>query len=179
MIYPSLHGVPCAARLSPLSGAAPTPLPALRRATVSVLCATAVLLAAVGPAPAQAQSEASVGVSMLPLASVVGSASLAGAAAGAVVAVPAALLVSGAVLTVKVVQVSARGTVYVLGRASDGATASVQLAGAAASGVGLSVGATVVTTVIASGVVLSAAGEALCFIPNAIGRALLYDEKLG
>ena len=179
MIYPSLHGVPCAARLSPLSGAAPTPLPALRRATVSVLCATAVLLAAVGPAPAQAQSEASVGVSMLPVASVVGSASLAGAAAGAVVAVPAALLVSGAVLTVKVVQVSARGTVYVLERASDGATASVQLAGAAASGVGLSVGATVVTTVIASGVVLSAAGEALCFIPNAIGRALLYDEKLG
>ena len=179
MIYPSLHGVPCAARLSPLSGAAPTPLPALRRATVSVLCATAVLLAAVGPAPAQAQSEVSVGVSMLPLASVVGSASLAGAAAGAVVAVPAALLVSGAVLTVKAVQVSARGTVYVLERASDGATASVQLAGAAASGVGLSVGATVVTTVIASGVVLSAAGEALCFIPNAIGRALLYDEKLG
>ncbi|WP_448255028.1 hypothetical protein [Ottowia oryzae] len=179
MTKPSLEGVPRGPRPSPASGAALSPLPALRRATASVLCATAVLLAAVGPAPAQAQSEASVGVSMLPVASVVGSASLAGAAAGAVVAVPAALLVSGAVLTVKVVQVSARGTVYVLERASDGATASVQLAGAAASGVGLSVGATVVTTVIASGVVLSAAGEALCFIPNAVGRALLYDEKLG
>ena len=179
MTNPSLEGVPRGPRPSLLSSAAPGPLPALRRATASVLCATAVLLAAVSPAPAQAQSEASVGVSMLPVASVVGSASLAGAAAGAVVAVPAALLVSGAVLTVKVVQVSARGTVYVLERASDGATASVQLAGAAASGVGLSVGATVVTTVIASGVVLSAAGEALCFIPNAVGRALLYDEKLG
>ena len=179
MTKPSLEGVPRGPRPSSAGGAAPSPLPALRRATASVLCATAVLLAAVGPAPAQAQSEASVGVSMLPVASVVGSASVAGAAAGAVVAVPAALLVSGAVLTVKVVQVSARGTVYVLERASDGATASVQLAGAAASGVGLSVGATVVTTVIASGVVLSAAGEALCFIPNAVGRALLYDEKLG
>ena len=149
--------------------------PWMRRVLAPVLLAGTLTWASA----AQAQSEASVGVSMLPVASVVGSASLAGAAAGAVVAVPAALLVSGGVLTVKVVQVSARGTVYVLERASDGATASVQLAGAAASGLGLSVGATVVTTVIASGVVLSAAGEALCFIPNAVGRALLYDEKLG
>ena len=37
---------------------------------------------------------------------------------------------------------------------------------------------TVVTTVIASGVILSAAGEVLCFIPNAIGRALLYNERI-
>ena len=149
----------------------------LRRASAAVLCASALLLASTQAA--QAQSEVSVGLSMLPVASVVGAASVAGAAASTVVAIPVALAVSGAVLTVKVVQVSARGTVYVLERASDGATASVQLAGAAASGVGLSVGATVVTTVIASGVVLSAAGEALCFIPNAVGRALLYDEKLG
>ena len=156
----------------------PIGLHALRRATASVLCASAMLMAAVS-GPAQAQSEVSVGLSMLPVASVVGGASVAGAAAGAVVALPAALVVSGAVLTVKVVQVSARGTVYVLERASDGATASVAMSSAVVGGAALSVGATVVTTVIASGVILSAAGEALAYIPNAIGRALLYDERMG
>ena len=148
----------------------------LRRATAAVLCASALLLASTQAA--QAQSEVSVGLSMLPVASVVGTASVAGAAASAVVAVPAALLVSGAVLTVKAVEVSARGTVFLLERASDGAVASVELGAAAAGSVALGVGASVVTTVIASGVILSAAGEVLCFIPNAIGRALLYNEKI-
>ena len=32
--------------------------------------------------------------------------------------------------------------------------------------------------VIASGVILSAAGEAIAFIPNAVGRALLYNERM-
>lgn len=147
----------------------------LRRTTAAVLCASAMLVAA---GSAQAQSEISVGLSMLPVASVVGTASVAGAAASAVVAVPAALLVSGAVLTVKAVEVSARGTVFVLERASDGAAASIEIAGAAAGGLALSVGATVTTTVIASGVVLSAAGEAIAFIPNAIGRALLHNQRI-
>ena len=148
----------------------------LRRATAAVLCASALLLASTQAA--QAQSEVSVGLSMLPVASVVGAASVAGAAASTVVAIPVALAVSGAVLTVKAVEVSARGTVFVLERASDGAVASVELGAAAAGSVALGVGASVVTTVIASGVILSAAGEVLCFIPNAIGRALLYNEKI-
>ena len=148
----------------------------LRRASAAVLCASALLLASTQAA--QAQSEVSVGLSMLPVASVVGAASVAGAAASTVVAIPVALAVSGAVLTVKAVEVSARGTVFVLERASDGAVASVELGAAAAGSVALGVGASVVTTVIASGVILSAAGEVLCFIPNAIGRALLYNEKI-
>ena len=148
----------------------------LRRATAAVLCASALLLASTQAA--QAQSEVSVGLSMLPVASVVGAASVAGAAASTVVAIPVALAVRGAVLTVKAVEVSARGTVFVLERASDGAVASVELGAAAAGSVALGVGASVVTTVIASGVILSAAGEVLCFIPNAIGRALLYNEKI-
>ena len=116
----------------------------LRRTTAAVLCASAMLVAA---GSAQAQSEVYLGLSMLPVASVVGTASVAGAAASAVVAVPAALLVSGAVLTVKAVEVSARGTVFVLERASDGAVASVELGAAAAGSVALGVGASVVTTV--------------------------------
>ena len=148
----------------------------LRRASAAVLCASALLLASTQAA--QAQSEVSVGLSMLPVASVVGAASVAGAAASTVVAIPLALAVSGAVLTVKAIEASAHGTVIVLERASDAATASVELGAAAAGGIALSVGASVVTTVIASGVILSAAGEVLCFIPNAIGRALLYNERI-
>ena len=147
----------------------------LRRTTAAVLCASALLVAA---GSAQAQSEVSLGLSMLPVASVVGAASVAGAAASTVVAIPVALAVSGAVLTVKAIEASAHGTVIVLERASDAATASVELGAAAAGGIALSVGASVVTTVIASGVILSAAGEVLCFIPNAIGRALIYNERI-
>jgi hypothetical protein len=38
-------------------------------------------------------------------------------------------------------------------------------------------GASVVVTVIGAGTVLSAAGEAIAFIPNALGKALLYNER--
>lgn len=131
---------------------------------------------------ARAQSEASLVLSALPVASVVGAAStVAGSAvagAAAVSAVPAALAVSGAVLVVKAVEVSARGTVIVLERASDGARATVALSGRAASGVVAGVGTAVAVSVIGAGVVLSAAGEVLCFIPNELGRALLHNERL-
>ena len=49
------------------------------------------------------------------------------------------------------------------------------------AGVGASVHAvgTVVTcSVIGTGVILSVAGEALAFVPNALGRALLHNERL-
>jgi hypothetical protein len=140
------------------------------------------LSAALVSVPARAQSEASLVLSALPVASVVGTGSaVAGSAvAGAVAvsAVPAALAVSGAVLVVKTVEVSARGTVIVLERASDGARASVELTGRAASGVVAGVGTAVAVSVIGTGVVLSAAGEVLCFIPNELGRALLHNERL-
>ena len=76
---------------------------------------------------AQAQSEASAALSLMPVASVVVASGAASATAGAVVALPVALSVGGAVLTVKAVQASATGTVIVLERASDGAQASIEL----------------------------------------------------
>jgi hypothetical protein len=94
-----------------------------------------------------------------------------------VVAVPVALSTTGAVLIVKTVESTARGTVYVLERASDGARVSVEFAAKAAGGVVLIAGASVVVTVIGAGTVLSAAGEAIAFIPNALGKALLYNER--
>lgn len=142
------------------------------------LCAALV----VGAAPARAQSEASLVLSALPVASVVGTAgAVAGSAvvgSAAVSALPVALAVSGAVLVVKTVEVSARGTVIVLERASDGARASVELSGRAVAGASVGVGTVVAVSVIGTGVVLSAAGEVLCFIPNELGRALLHNERL-
>lgn len=130
------------------------------------------------PLHAQAQSDASVALSLMPVASVIGAASVVGASATAVVAVPAALSVGGSTLAVVAVEASADGTVYVLERASDGARASVKVMGRAANGAAASVGTAVLVSVIGSGVVLSAAGEVLAFVPNAIGRALLHNERL-
>jgi hypothetical protein len=90
------------------------------------------------------------------------------------VAAPAMLLSGGVALSVVAVHASAEGTVLVLERASDGARASVHLAGNAVVGIGASVTA----TVIGAGWVISAAGEAIAFIPNELGRALLYNERL-
>jgi hypothetical protein len=90
------------------------------------------------------------------------------------VAAPAIIVSAGAALTVVAVEASANGTVWVLERASDGARASVQLSGHALAGVG----SVLVVTAIGAGWVLSAAGEAIAFIPNELGHALLYNERI-
>lgn len=150
----------------------------LRHRALSALCAFGLGLGAL--APAQTQSDASAALSFLPVASVVAAAGGgSGDASAAVVAVPAVLSVTGAVLTVKAVQASARGTVIVLERASDGVAASVEVVGVAAGSALLSVGTAITTTVIASGVILSAGAEVLAFIPNAVGQALLFNERIG
>jgi hypothetical protein len=153
----------------------------MRSPFISLVLAAGILLASAA-GPARAQSEASADLSLLPAASVVGAASAgavsAGAASAAVVAVPAALSVGGAVLVVKAVESTARGTVYVLERLSDGARCSVEVAGVAASGIVASVGTSVAVSVIGTGVLLSAAGEVLAFVPNELGRALLHNERL-
>ena len=115
---------------------------------------------------------------MLPVASVLVGASVIESSSKNVAELPAALSVGGSVLTVAAVEASADGTVYLLERASDGARASVKVAGRAAKGVSAAVGTSVTVSVIGSGVVLSAVGEVLAFVPNAIGRALLSNERL-
>ena len=141
------------------------------------VAACVVLFGASAAFNARAQSEVSAlsAVSTLPVASglVAGS-----TVAGAVVAVPVVLSTAGAVLVVRTVEVSVRGTAYLLERASDGAQASVEIIGKGLAGVSLVAGTAVVVSVIGAGVVLSAAGEAVAFIPNALGRALLYNERV-
>jgi hypothetical protein len=141
-----------------------------------IALSTALTLAST-PFSAQAQSEASAlsTLSALPMASVVVGVS---AAAGAVLVVPVVLSTAGAVLVVRVVEVSARGTVYVLERASDGARASVEVLGKGVAGASVLVGTVVTVSVIGAGVLLSAAGEVIAFIPNALGRALMHNERI-
>ncbi|MFC4622571.1 hypothetical protein ACFO3A_10130 [Comamonas nitrativorans] len=162
----------------------PKPFPTtLRHGVLAALCAVG--LSAL--APAQAQSDTSAVLSLLPVASVVVAASATRAAAGrtsgdasaAVAVVPAVLSVTGAVLTVKAVEASARGTVIVLERVSDGVAVSIEVVAVAAGSALLSVGTAITTTVIASGVILSAGAEVLAFIPNAVGQALLFNERIG
>ena len=94
------------------------------------------------------------------------------------VAAPVTLLAAGGVLTVVSVQASAVGTVWVLERASDGARASIELAGQAGHGLSVAAGTAVTVTAISTGWVLSSASEAIAFIPHQIGAALLYNERI-
>lgn len=126
-----------------------------------------------------ARSEASVAVSALPVASLVGASAVAASgAASAVTTVPLALSAGGAVLVVKTVELSAQGTVWVLERLSDGARASVRLSSRAAGATSVGVGTLVTVSLTGAGVLLSAAGQVLAFIPNAMGEALLANEQV-
>lgn len=142
-----------------------------------LIAAFAMLAGATASFDARAEADASAlsTLSALPLASVVVGAS---AVAGSVAAVPIALSTTGATLVIKTVESTAKGTLYVLERASDGARASVEVVGKGIAGVSMVAGMAVVVSVVAAGVLLSAAGEAIAFIPNALGRALLHNERL-
>lgn len=123
---------------------------------------------------AQAQSELSA-ISVAPVALSVMAVSAGGAALSVA---PAALLSAGATLVVVSVEVVGGVTVWVLERASDGARISLRTAGQLAKGVAVSAGTAVAVSVIGAGTVLSVAGEVIAFIPNEIGRALLYNEQV-
>lgn len=122
----------------------------------------------------QAQSELSA-ISVAPVALSVMAVSATGAALSVA---PSALLAAGVTLTVVSVEVVAGVTVWVLERASDGVRISLRTTGQIAKGVVVSTGAVVTVSVIGAGTVLSAAGEVIAFIPNEIGKALLYNEQV-
>lgn len=94
------------------------------------------------------------------------------------VAAPVMLLSAGAMLGVVAVESASAGTVWVLERASDGARASVTLSGQVAGGLSVAAGTAVLVTAMSTGWVLSAAGQAIAFIPNQIGAALLHNERI-
>lgn len=137
------------------------------------LCAS---LSATPAARADANlSEASLAVSLAPVALSVGAVSATGAVLSAA---PVALLSAGTALVVVSVQVVGGATVWVLERVSDGVRISIRTAGKLAEGVAVSAGTAVVVSVIGAGTLLSTAGEVIAFIPNEIGKALLHNEKV-
>jgi len=95
-----------------------------------------------------------------------------------IVAAPAMLLAGGAMLTVVSVRASATGTVWVLERASDGARATLQFAGDVAGASLAASGAAVMVTALSTGWLISAAGQAIAFVPNQIGASLLHNERI-
>lgn len=127
----------------------------IRRLGLATLLAASLATAQAHPGPSDASA-----LSALPIA--------------VSVAAPVMLLSAGATLTVVAVQASATGTVWVLERASDGARMSVTV-GAQAS---LAAGTAVTVVAFGAGWVLSAAGRAIAYIPNEIGSALLYNERV-
>ncbi|NCT84378.1 MAG: hypothetical protein GXC94_14610 [Comamonadaceae bacterium] len=120
-------------------------------------------------------SEASAALSLAPVVLSVGAVSATGAA---LIAIPAGLLSAGVTLAVVSVEVVGGATVWVLERASDGARISLKTAGKLAVGSVVSAGAAVTVSVIGAGTLLSVAGEVIAFIPNEIGKALLYNEQV-
>jgi hypothetical protein len=136
--------------------------------TLSIALATLAL-------PARAQSEISLAVSAAPVVLSVGAVSATGVALSAI---PAGMLSVGVTLVVVSVEVVGGATVWVLERASDGARISLKTAGKLAEGVVVSTGAAVAVSVIGAGTVLSVAGQVIAFIPNEVGKALLYNEKV-
>lgn len=151
----------------------------MKSVRVLILSSALVVALPLSSLSAHAQlSEASALSVAVPVASVVSVGTGASVAAGAAVVVPAALSVAGATLVVKSVEASAKGVVCVLERASDGARVSLDIAGRSVQTVGVSVGTAVSVTVVASGTLIVHAGEAIMFIPNALGRALSHHEPL-
>ena len=73
---------------------------------------------------------------------------------------------------------SAEGVSYVLKNVADGTSAVVKVSGQAAGALSVGVGTVVQTSVIGAGVILSAAGKVLAFIPNKLGETLLEHSRV-
>ena len=93
------------------------------------------------------------------------------------VAAPSMVLSAGVVLTVVSVQVVAGATVWVVQRASDGARMVIRWGSQAAGVASVALGTAVTVTAISAGHILSAAGQSIAFVPNALGASLLYNER--
>ena len=94
------------------------------------------------------------------------------------VAAPVMVLTEGAKLSVKAVESTAQGSLLVLERVSDGAQASIELSGKVLDRASVKVGSAVEASAIGAGMILSAAGTVIAFVPNEIGRALLHHEPI-
>jgi hypothetical protein len=102
------------------------------------------------------------------------------AAEGSALVVYGSLSAVAASGTVVVESVEAAGdaSVVVLAGASDAAQAALRLSGRAARDASLAVGASVNVVATSTGYLLVAAGKAVAFIPNELGKALLHHSRV-
>ena len=94
------------------------------------------------------------------------------------VALPVVLVAGVGSIVVTGVEASAEGTVWVVENAADGVKGSICFAGKAAGAAAIAIGTVVVVTAVATGMILSAAGHVIAFIPNELGRALSYNQQV-
>ena len=94
------------------------------------------------------------------------------------VALPVVLVAGVGSIVVTGVQASAEGTVWVVENVADGVKGSICFAGHVVGGVSVAVGTVITVTAVATGMVLSAAGHVIAFVPNEIGRSLSYNQRV-
>jgi len=135
------------------------------------LLLAALLSCSVAHLPASAQGDSSNAVSQVSALPVWAS----------VFVVAGSLIGAGPVIEASVESVEASGeaVVVVLKKAGDGSLATLRLSGKGAGHASLAVGTAVTATTTASGIVLSAAGRVLAFLPNEMGKSLLHHARTG
>ena len=91
----------------------------------------------------------------------------------------AGLLVAGtASVVVVAVEATAEGVVWIVERASDGVRGTIRFARDAAGGLSIAAGQAISVVAMGTGWLLCNAGRAIAFVPNEVGSALLYSERI-
>ena len=94
------------------------------------------------------------------------------------VALPFVVVAGAGSIVVTGVQASADGTVWLVENVADGVKGSIRFAGDAVGASAVAAGTVVMVTVVGTGMLLSAAGHVIAFIPNEIGRSLSYNQRV-
>jgi hypothetical protein len=82
------------------------------------------------------------------------------------------------VLVIESVRAVGNGIVIVMKGTSDAASVTVQLSGEGIRQLGLVSGAVLQATAVSTGHLLISAGKIIAFIPNELGKALIYHSKV-
>jgi hypothetical protein len=94
------------------------------------------------------------------------------------VALPIVLVAGVGTIVVTGVEASAEGTVWVVENVADGVKGSICFAGHVAGASLVAAGTVITVTAVGTGMVLSAAGHVIAFVPNEIGRSLSYNQRV-
>jgi hypothetical protein len=96
---------------------------------------------------------------------------------GLVVEGASSLILAGGELIVEGVSTIGSKTVLVLKHVANGALVSVEVSGNMAGAASLAVGTTVQALTDAAGSMLVASGHAIAFVPNEVGKSLLFHAR--